>query len=435
MSRRHAPSPALAALAGLALLVLGVSAAAAAPNANNLDVPLTVYTGSVVGSDGEPIRGATVSLFSTDEQRSISVYSQPDGTYKLPAVPSGKYKLRVRLMGWLDEWKDLKETTEPTPIQVRLRQAEGWALQSQRPAHDLMNMLEWEDEADALNFKMMCAYCHQVGTVGFRSPEEPVDWEVMLTRMDGFQGLYKHTQDVLVDKIVDVYGRDAEEDWTDFEPPEAPSGESLKGEVREWLMGDQAGAVIHDLELGDDGLVYTVDMAQDVIETLDPVTGERAFYTVPGGKGLPVAVHPDLGHPLDREGRGRQHVGHPGLLRPDGRVRCRDEGMAARLRPHRSAPARRLPAHPALRAGRDPVVDRRGQPERRGRHVARPRHLGRRAVGSHRVQAADQGPGPRRRRPRRVPRRDPRRWMLFHISRKFPSASNTCTRWHSRSAT
>ncbi|MCY3963617.1 MAG: carboxypeptidase regulatory-like domain-containing protein [Acidobacteria bacterium] len=278
-------SSTLAALASLAILALVASVAlAAAPNANNLDAPLTVYTGTVVGNDGEPIRGATVSLFSTDESRSISVYSQPDGTYKLPAVPSGRYKLRVRLMGWLDEWKDLKETTEPTPIQVRLRQAEGWALQSQRPAHNLMNMMEWEDEKDALNFRMMCAYCHQVGTVGFRSPEEPVDWEVMLTRMDGFQGLYKHTQDVLVDKIVSIYGREAEDEWPDFVPPEPPSGESLKGEVREWLMGDQAGAVIHDLELGDDGLVYTVDMAQDVIETLDPVTGERAFYTVPGGK-------------------------------------------------------------------------------------------------------------------------------------------------------
>ncbi len=304
------PASSLIALTSSVVLAFGASAAvAAAPNADNLGAPLTVYTGSVVGDDGKPIRGATVSLFSTDEQRSISVYSQPDGAWRLPGVAAGKYKLRVRLTGWLDEWKDLKETTEPTPIQVRLRQAEGWALQSQRPAHDLMNMLEWEDEADALNFKMMCAYCHQVGTVGFRSPEEPVDWEVMLTRMDGFQGLYKHTQDVLVDKIVDVYGRDAEENWADFEPPEPPSGEALRGEVREWLMGDQAGAVIHDLELGDDGLVYTVDMAQDVIETLDPVTGERAFHTVPGGKDYLSPSSPTTGiHSIEKAEDGNMWV-------------------------------------------------------------------------------------------------------------------------------
>ena len=281
---RLSPSPTLVALASFAVLALAASATVAAAPNNALDAPLTVYTGTIVGNDGEPVRGATVSLFSTDEQRSISVYSQPDGAYKLPAVAAGKYKLRVRLMGWLDEWKDLKETTEPTPIQVRLRKAEGWALQSQRPGHDLMNMLEWEDEKDALNFRMMCAYCHQVGTVGFRSPEEPVDWEVMLTRMDGFQGLYEHTQDALVDKIVSVYGREAEEDWPDFVPPDPPSGEALKGEVREWLMGDQSGAVIHDLELGDDGLVYTVDMAQDVIETLDPATGSAPSTPCPAAR-------------------------------------------------------------------------------------------------------------------------------------------------------
>ncbi len=298
------------ALTSFALLAaIAAAAVAAAPNARKLDAPYTVYTGSVVGSDGEPIRGATVSLFSTDEQRSISVYSQPDGSYRLPGVAAGKYKLRVRLTGWLDEWKDLKETTEPAPIQVRLRPAEGWALQSQRPAHDLMNMLEWEKEADALNFKMMCAYCHQVGTVGFRSPEEPVDWEVMLTRMDGFQGLYKHTQDVLVDKIVNVYGRDAEENWTEFAPPEPPTGAALRGEVREWLMGDQAGAVIHDLELGDDGLIYTVDMAQDVIETLDPATGERAVYTVPGGKDYLSPSTPTTGiHSIEKAENGNMWV-------------------------------------------------------------------------------------------------------------------------------
>ena len=131
---RPSPSLTLVTLASFAVLALVASATAAAAPNNALDAPLTVYTGTIVGNDGEPVRGATVSLFTTDEQRSISVYSQPDGAYKLPAVAAGKYKLRVRLMGWLDEWKDLKETTEPTPIQVRLREAEGWALQSQRPA-------------------------------------------------------------------------------------------------------------------------------------------------------------------------------------------------------------------------------------------------------------------------------------------------------------
>ena len=94
----------------------------------------------------------------------------------------------------------------------------------------------------------MCVYCHQVGTEGFRSPEEPVDWEVMVTRMDGFRGLYEHTQKNLVDKLLETYGVGAEEKWPAYTPPEAPKGEALKAEVTEWQMGKENDAMIHDLE-------------------------------------------------------------------------------------------------------------------------------------------------------------------------------------------
>lgn len=45
----------------------------------------------------------------------------------------------------------------------------------QRPADNLLALLGFDNAADKENFKMYCAYCPQVGTRGFRSPEEPVD--------------------------------------------------------------------------------------------------------------------------------------------------------------------------------------------------------------------------------------------------------------------
>ena len=77
---------------------------------------------------------------------------------------------------------------DKSEVELQLTKASGLDLQWQRPANTLLDLLEFDNEADANNFRMMCTYCHQVGTLGFRSPEEPVDWEVMLTRMDGFQG-------------------------------------------------------------------------------------------------------------------------------------------------------------------------------------------------------------------------------------------------------
>ena len=167
-----------------------------------VDLETVAYSGKVVAKDGTPVRGATVSLITQDGSHNVSVYSQEDGTFGLPEMPADDYKLRVRLIGLQDEWLDLKKGAESTNLKIATEPAEGWDLQLQRPANDLISFLEWDNEADALNFKMMCAYCHQVGTLGFRSPEEPVDWEVMLTRMDGFQGLYKHTQESLVDRVV-----------------------------------------------------------------------------------------------------------------------------------------------------------------------------------------------------------------------------------------
>lgn len=268
----------IAIIAIAALASLGMAANKA------VDVPAVEISGKITHDDGKAVRGATVTAFTADGSRSVSVYSKDDGTFKLTGLPMGDYKLRSRLLGLHDATKDLGHVHDRAEASLQMTPAEGLELQAQRPGNAALDLLKFDNEADANNFRMMCTYCHQVGTAGFRSPEEPVDWEVMLTRMDGFQGLYKHTQETLVDRVVEVYGRDAEKKWPAYVPPEPPKGKALEAEVREWIMGKENDAVIHDLELGKDGIVYTVDMTADAIETLDPRTGERNVYSIPGGK-------------------------------------------------------------------------------------------------------------------------------------------------------
>lgn len=269
----------------ISILVLLLLAAAAIAANNAVDVPEVSIGGKVTDENGEPLRGALVTAFAADESRSITVYSDESGAFELTDLPMGDYKVRARQIGRADAWEELGHVHEGAQnVSLALTPVSGLDLQMQRPADELISLLEFEDEKDRLNFKMMCAYCHQVGTLGFRSPEEPVDWEVMITRMDGFAGLYEHTQEVLVDKLVKTYSRDKEASWPAYTPPEPPKGAALDGKVREWIMGRQNDAMIHDLELGADGLVYTVDMIADAIETLDPRTGERNVYSIPGGK-------------------------------------------------------------------------------------------------------------------------------------------------------
>lgn len=275
---------------------------------NVTDVTEVSFSGVVVDEAGKAIGGATVTALDAEQKKSISVFSQADGSFELAGLPQASYRLRARLIGRKDTFVE-PQAGGASSIKVTMEKASGEELNLQRPAHDLIGMLKWEKEDDALNFKMMCAYCHQVGTLGFRTPEEPVDWEVMLTRMDGFQGLHKHTQEVLVDKVVGVYGREAEAKWPQYDPPPAPSGKAVEAEIWEWSMGNENDAMIHDLEVGQDGLVYIVNMTHDAVETLDPATGERVIYPVPNGKAYASPDRPIKGpHSIEADQKGNMWI-------------------------------------------------------------------------------------------------------------------------------
>jgi streptogramin lyase len=286
----------------LALVVLLATASVAVWANNAADIPEDlVLSGVTVDQNGEPVSGATVTAFDDVHMKSTSVHSRADGSFSIAGLASDReYRLRSRLIGLDDAW------AEPTaPEGTKLVMKPAIDMQAQRPAHHLLNLLEFDNEADALNFKMMCTYCHQVGTLGFRSPEEPVDWEVMITRMDGFRGLYEHTQKGLVDRLVLTYGREAEQEWPAYTPPPAPSGAALDFEITEWQMGNENYASIHDLEIGKDGLAYAVDMANDAVHTLDPISGERKTYSIPGGKVFGEAEPPIKGpHSIEMAANG-----------------------------------------------------------------------------------------------------------------------------------
>ena len=265
-------------IAGMALCALSMVAWAANEAA---DVASVTLEGIVLDEAGKPVRGATVTAFDDAQKMSVSVYSNEDGTFRLAGLDAKDYRLRARLLG-MDDTSIAVPAGRSSEHELVMKKAAD--LNPQRPANNRLDLLEFEDEKDALNFRMMCVYCHQVGTEGFRSPEEPVDWEVMVTRMDGFRGLYEHTQQTLVDKLLDTYGVGAEESWPTYVPPPPPKGEALDATITEWQLGKENDAMIHDLEIGLDGKVYTVDMTADAMEVLDPATGQREIFSIPGGK-------------------------------------------------------------------------------------------------------------------------------------------------------
>ena len=187
----------------------------------------------------------------------------------------------------------------------------------------------------------------------------------MVTRMDGFRGLYEHTQKNLVDKLPRPTASAPRRSGPPTRPPEAPKGEALKAEVSEWQMGKENDAMIHDLEVGIDGKVYTVDMTADAMEVLDPVTGKREIFSIPGGKADDFDARPDQGTPF---GRGSAPNGELWItlraLRRDGEVRPQDQAVQRVPGRCSAAQAGRLSAHAARGQHRQQGVVDRTRPRR-----------------------------------------------------------------------
>ena len=242
----------------------------------------TSVEGVVLDEAGTPMQGVMISAQDDSQQKSVSVFTSSDGRFRLEGLDTKAYRVRARSLGKEDAFVQAV-TPGASSDALRIAMVPTTDIDAQRPGDNLFSLLKFDDPKDKENFKMACAYCHQVGTTGFRSPEAPVDWETMILRMDGFGGLYKHTQETLVGRLLEAYSDEAITSWPEFTPPPAPDGPVLNARISEWDIGQELSTNAHDLELGKDGLVYVVDMDNDSLISLDPDTGEQATYPLPGG--------------------------------------------------------------------------------------------------------------------------------------------------------
>jgi len=249
-------------------------------------------SGRATDLHGRPLGGVMVSAFQDSRRELTSVFSQTDGRFELRGLPDVPARIRARSPGRVDQWIETN-CLGADDVALRMPMATGEDLEAQRTADSAFAQLPFDSVRDKLNFKMMCSYCHQIGTQGFRTPEKPVDWETMIRRMDGFGGLYPHTRNTIVERIIGTYKDDAVKDWPPYEPPLPPSGLAAKARITSWEMGEPFVGSFHDLEIGDDGLAYVVHIGKQYTATLDPVTAERQTYRLPRGSHGPHSIEPD----------------------------------------------------------------------------------------------------------------------------------------------
>ena len=245
--------------------------------------------GMVVDSTDKGVEGVMVSAIDTQQRKWTSVFTQKDGSFEILGLRNVDHNIRTRLIGLADEWKS-GVSAGASDMVIQTRPAVGAELEVQRPANSAFSMLAFDNPRDKLNFKMMCAYCHQTGTLGFRTPEKPVDWETMLRRMDGFGGLYRHTQETIIERLMDTYKDDAVDKWPTFVPPPAPTGKATAATITMWELDKPLQGSFHDLEIGRDGKVYAVNISKHRMIALDPVTGDQQVIKFPARSYAPHSI-------------------------------------------------------------------------------------------------------------------------------------------------
>jgi virginiamycin B lyase len=245
--------------------------------------------GKVVDRSGKPMEGVMVSAVDDEHRKWTSVFSQRDGSFEINGLRNIEHKVRTRLIGLADEWSSGVAAGTHDMV-IKTRRAVGAELDVQRPANNAFSMLAFDNSRDKMNFKMMCSYCHQIGTVGFRTPEKPVDWETMLRRMDGFGGLYPHTQKTIIERLMNTYKDDAVDKWPTFVPPPAPTGLATAATITMWEMDKPLQGSFHDLEIGRDGLVYAVNISKRRMIALNPTSGKQTAIEFPSHVHAPHSI-------------------------------------------------------------------------------------------------------------------------------------------------
>ncbi|WP_169577743.1 carboxypeptidase regulatory-like domain-containing protein [Sinimarinibacterium sp. CAU 1509] len=293
-------------------------------NANGLTLALCLLStahaadirGTVTSVDGDSVAGAIVSLTRADGVLRQSVYSDASGRFLLGTGQSGAARLSVRAPGFADESRDIAAVSaNPRPLSITLaRLSKPAQVSDALPASAHAARVHLEDERIRQGYRSQCFYCHQLGNAWTRRPRTETQWRETIDRMERYGALltWPARRQVAAALAASFDGRPIPDRQTHVYDP-ATAGTTLT-EVA--VAGN--GAFVHDVELGDDGLFYSVDMANDRVYVTDLATAQSTALPMPDN-GLPL--HGDFAGASAPVAAFHAHHGPHSIVRgPDGRL-------------------------------------------------------------------------------------------------------------------
>jgi streptogramin lyase len=250
-------------------------------------------SGSVRDAAGAPIAGAMVSFLQGDPLHVETVFTDDAGAFAADVAPAEGTLVRVRRIGYRDVREPVALGAAPLAYTLAA-ETDPAAAAAQLPAnHWFALVLERvDDPAQREELVRQCTYCHQQGSAATRIPREDWQWEKVLALMARLGGnlspeLRAQVPDLFraaYDPKTAVPRLTAKLGTPEFAPPPPP--EVRRAVIDEWELGIRA-SMQHDLAVHPDGRIYSVDMMQDTLYRLDPVSGEIRHFRLPDD-GVPL---------------------------------------------------------------------------------------------------------------------------------------------------
>jgi cysteine-rich repeat protein len=264
------------------------AAPAAAPGAGAPALPTATarLTGDVVDYHDRALAGAQVTARDDLHAYNVSVFADGNGKYAFPDLPIGAYQVSVRIVGHERLQRTVQLGEAGVDVDFRLRLAED--PHAQLPASYYYAQMEWPNAEYKGNFALACANCHQIGDPLWRKPRSEADWVAVVQRMR-FRGppLLEEVDRLLIPTMMKTFNGGPP---PKIELPPPPTGDATRAILWEYEVDPAGRNGCHDLELGQDGTLFTEDGFW-----MNPATFERGHYELgPGTHSVEMAPDGDM---------------------------------------------------------------------------------------------------------------------------------------------
>jgi virginiamycin B lyase len=253
-------------------------------NKKHLIISILMLSASLVMADSSHVSG-TVSLKASSTQvagamvtvsdsRGVSIthYTDEQGRWSLDQdflIPPLTLRARAGA-AFSDHIINIPSgTLEPQPLQIKAL-TDPIAISERLTASAHASSVKWDDTGTKQDFISQCHFCHQIGNSTTRAPKTEEQWTAVIKRMQGYGAVITWDNEATFAKTLasNFNGEAVATVRT------RSMHDQLPGTVwREWSFGGPVNYV-HDVELGEDGLIYGVDMSADRIWILNRKTNE-----------------------------------------------------------------------------------------------------------------------------------------------------------------